>query len=539
MRIFDRHSAIFRTGALLLGVPFLFQLGALGYLMHAQSATSRAEQWELHSKEVMRRAAVIAQRLTEAHSALRGNAIFRDPRFELERRDQVRQLPAILGDLRALVSDNPSQQRQVDRISSAARPYAEWFASMERFAAARQWDAFVENILTLDGKKRIDAVEAALAHFNAEEERLDRQRRDEAAAARARESRTLTIVFVLTAVLALALLVVFARGFSARLARISTNGERLATGEPLLAPLEGDDEVARLDRILHQSDARLQAAARAEKRHAAELEARRDALERVNRELEFKTQESEMFVYSVSHDLRSPLVNLQGFTKELVVGCDQLREGLYELDPASPVRQRLLAVVDGEMQEAVGFIQTAVTRLSAIVDALLRLSRAGRVDFRPERVDLDEMAARIVRSLRVSIDEKRAEVRVERLPAVFADRSAIEQVLANLIVNAVNYLDPARPGRIRVAAADTPEKPGFVTLLVEDNGLGIPLRYLSKLFLPFERLHAAHAKGEGIGLALAKRIVERHDGRIWVESREHEGTTFFVSLPAADRAQAA
>lgn len=536
MRVFNSQSAIFRTGLLLLGVPFFFQLAALAYLASVHRATSRAEALELHSKEVIRKTARVGHVLSEAHATLRANGIFRDASFEKERRLRVREVPAMLGELRDLVQDDPAQQAKLDRVGADTRTYLAWFSRMEGYAAAGQWDRYMEIFRRLEGKRLLDAVERGLERFNLEEERLDELRRARADAARRHERAVLTGMAVIAVALAGVLLVVFARGFSARLARIATNGERLATGEPLLPALEGRDEVAGLDRVLHETARRLESAAAVEKRHAEELEARRDAAERLNKELQFKTQESEMFVYSVSHDLRSPLVNLQGFTRELLVSCDDLRVEADKLDPASPVRSRLRSILDGDMNEAVGFIQTAVTRLSGIVDALLRLSRAGRVEFTAQRVDLDEVVARILRAMRLSIEEKGAEVRADRLPPVQGDPMAIEQVFANLLANAVNYLDPERRGKVMVRGAPDGDRPGFVTLSVRDNGLGIPERYLSKLFLPFERLHGARVKGEGIGLALAKRIVERHDGRIWVESREREGTTFFVSLPAAEAA---
>ena len=242
-----------------------------------------------------------------------------------------------------------------------------------------------------------------------------------------------------------------------------------------------------------------------------------------------------LFVYSVSHDLRSPLVNVQGFTKELTQACGDLRDTIAQAQIATPERDRLDRILDNDIGEAISFIQTAVTRLSGIVDALLRLSRAGRVEFAPQRVELGPLVQRITRAMRATIEQRRAAVSSDGLPAVVGDPVAIEQVFANLIGNALNYLDPQRPGRVDIGVLDPPGQPrgSEVTVYVRDNGLGIPQRYLSKLFVPFERLHGNIAKGEGVGLALVKRIVDRHGGRIWAESVEHAGTTFFVALPRA------
>jgi signal transduction histidine kinase len=117
---------------------------------------------------------------------------------------------------------------------------------------------------------------------------------------------------------------------------------------------------------------------------------------------------------------------------------------------------------------------------------------------------------------------------------VWGDPTALEQVFANLIGNAVNYLDPAREGQIEIGT--TPAPPGVHSLrifYVRDNGLGIPAVALPRLFNAFQRLHGNVAAGEGIGLALVRRVVERHGGRVWAESKEGVGTTFYLSLPEA------
>ena len=239
-----------------------------------------------------------------------------------------------------------------------------------------------------------------------------------------------------------------------------------------------------------------------------------------------------MFVYSVSHDLRSPLVNLQGFSKELGFARDALR-GLFEGEVDEKGRVRGRKLVDRDITESIHYIQTAVMRLSAIIDALLRLSRAGRVDYQPEVVDVRKLVERVITALRSSAAEKGVEIIVGELPPAWGDPTALEQVFANLLANAVNYLDPGRPGRIEVGFCETPPPAagGLPTYFVKDNGLGIAEAYLPKVFAIFQRLHHDAAQGEGVGLTLVQRMVERHGGRIWVESKQGEGSTFFVALP--------
>jgi signal transduction histidine kinase len=146
--------------------------------------------------------------------------------------------------------------------------------------------------------------------------------------------------------------------------------------------------------------------------------------------------------------------------------------------------------------------------------------------------------ARVVDALQGTIDQRAASVTVRELPPAWGDPAAVEQIFSSLIGNALNFLDPARHGRIEVGALEPeavdesePRAVRMRTYYVRDNGLGIPAAYLSKVFRAFQRLHVDVASGEGIGLAVVRRTVERHGGRVWVESAEGAGSTFFVVLP--------
>jgi signal transduction histidine kinase len=177
--------------------------------------------------------------------------------------------------------------------------------------------------------------------------------------------------------------------------------------------------------------------------------------------------------------------------------------------------------------------------LSGIIDALLRLSRAGRVEYRWQRVEVNAVVARVVESLNGTITQRGATVRMRNLPPVWGDPTAVEQIFANLIGNALNYLDSKRPGVIEVGGENrtggsaTGADSAFHTYYVKDNGLGIPESYRPKIFQAFQRLHPQVAKGEGIGLVMVRRMVERHGGKIWLESAQGAGSTFFVTLPSS------
>jgi PAS domain S-box-containing protein len=257
---------------------------------------------------------------------------------------------------------------------------------------------------------------------------------------------------------------------------------------------------------------------------------RTEQLRLSNAELTQKNQENEMFVYSVSHDLRSPLVNLQGFSQELESVSNEVRE-LATSQMASEAAAKVTHLIDEDMHRCIHFIQTSVGRLSRIIDALLRLSRAGRVEYEPREVDLNQTLTRVIESMSAKIFDCGATINVQQLPAAWGDPTALEQIFANLIGNSVNYLDPARPGKIEVGSLPEQGNVTEIVYYVKDNGLGIAPAYHDKVFLALRRLHPKVAGGEGVGLALVKRMVERHNGAIWFESAENEGTTFYIRLP--------
>ena len=257
-----------------------------------------------------------------------------------------------------------------------------------------------------------------------------------------------------------------------------------------------------------------------------ELEARVLELGAANRELAQKSAENESFVYSVSHDLRSPLVNLQGFSHELSLTSEELEKLLSSAAVPAATRDRALSLLQGDLAESITFIRNAVRHLSAIIDGLLRLSRLGRVEYEIEPISVGAVVAEIVSAMHSTIEASGGRVDVKPLPVIMADRNALGQVFANLIGNAVKSFDERRPGVIEISAseADTP------VFTVRDNGIGIPREFQSKLFQVFQQVHQSPTRGEGMGLAIVRRIVERHGGRIWFESMPGTGTAFFFTI---------
>ncbi len=251
--------------------------------------------------------------------------------------------------------------------------------------------------------------------------------------------------------------------------------------------------------------------------------------ERLNVELARKNSELEQIVYVTSHDLRSPLVNVQGFSRELAASVDEIVELLdHEAIPAE-VKERVRAIAEDDVAEAVGFVLSSIHKMDGLLAGLLRLSRIGRTAVRLEPVDMHDLMQQVLEDVEYRAKEADVDLSYGALHDCLGDRISLDQLFSNLVDNALKYLDPDRPGEIRIrSTADN----GEVVYCVEDNGRGISEDYQEKIFEIFHRLEPDTVSGEGLGLTIVRRIVDKHDGRVWVESVPEQGARFFVSLPA-------
>jgi PAS domain S-box-containing protein len=258
------------------------------------------------------------------------------------------------------------------------------------------------------------------------------------------------------------------------------------------------------------------------------------ALAAANVILAQKNEEVEAFVYSVSHDLRAPLVNIQGFASEISLSCGSLEENLRCAALPPDIETAVLTIVREDIGGALRYISASTTKFQRLIDTLLLLSRTGRQEVRIEDADVRTIVDSTILSLRQMIQSSGADVIVEPLPRIEGDITAIGQIFSNLISNALKYLRPGRPGRIVVGGEILN---GAAHYWVRDNGAGISASGKRRLFQAFQRFHPDLASGDGMGLAIVKRIVERHGGRVWAESEEGVGTTFHLELPTACNAR--
>ncbi|MBB2928249.1 signal transduction histidine kinase [Paraburkholderia silvatlantica] len=529
-----RHAMRLTTkGLLLIAIPAVFELSLLSAIVKAEADAAAAERWGQRGQAVLAQASRVLEPVLVESVKLRGAVAANDTGYSTPVSmwmDVDRRIDRLVD----LVSDNPAQIERAVQIRHAVQNYRQWSDRVQDLLRSGRRADLAERFRALMAADVLDRVRAQIVSFQTEERRLDVLRVSAAEAARAQQ-QTLVMTAVLGSIALVALAVwVFTRGVRGRLDALSDNANRLAANEPLAPLTAGNDEIAELDLTLHQISQRLIEAERMRLGFQADLARRADQLARINENLRQQTQENEMFIHGVSHDLRAPLVNLQGFSRELNHACDDLRERIANSSLSPQVRERIERTINEDIGEALRYLQTAVLRASHIIDALLRLARVGRVEYRRQRVSVQELVQRVVDAMHASIRARGAQVSVQTLSDVWGDPTALEQVFANLIGNALNYLDPARDGRVEIGTAHAP--PGVESLqifYVRDNGLGIPEVGLPRLFQAFQRMHGNVASGEGIGLALVRRVVERHGGRVWVESAEGEGTTFYLSLPDA------
>jgi signal transduction histidine kinase len=233
-------------------------------------------------------------------------------------------------------------------------------------------------------------------------------------------------------------------------------------------------------------------------------------------------------IYVSSHDLRSPLVNIQGFTSELAIGYKTIVESLKKVDIPDTEKHQIQEVLLNDIPTALRYITSSVRKMDLLLDGLLKLSRIGRQELKPKKINMNSMVKEIVRTLKFKINESNADVIIENLPGCYADPAQINQVFTNIIDNAVKYLDPDRPGQITVSGTSAN---GQATYSISDNGIGMDPKYTNQIFDLFHRLDPnSPVQGQGLGLSIVNTIIERHNGRITLESQPDRGTTFTITL---------
>ncbi|MEZ4527553.1 MAG: ATP-binding protein [Desulfobacterales bacterium] len=267
---------------------------------------------------------------------------------------------------------------------------------------------------------------------------------------------------------------------------------------------------------------------------AIDITERKQAEENIlqlNRELTEKNRELEQIVQMASHDLRSPLVNVQGFGKELQRTVGELFHQIRQSADMQTLREKTDSFYQPDIQESLEYIFKSASKMDMLLSGLLRLSRLGRAAMNIRKISMNTMLADILKTFEYRIKQMGAQVELEDLPDCFGDETMLSQVFSNLIDNALKFSHPDKKCLIRISGI---AKKSENVYCVEDRGIGIAKAYHSRIFEIFSRLDTK-VPGEGLGLSIIRRILEKHGGSIRVESEPGTGSCFYVSLPDRDK----
>lgn len=240
-----------------------------------------------------------------------------------------------------------------------------------------------------------------------------------------------------------------------------------------------------------------------------DFESERSKAEQAKALLESVNKELEAFSYSVSHDLRAPLRAISGFSQAVIEDC--------------------APKLDDEGKRYLGLIQENAHRMGRLIDDLLKFSRLGRQQMAESEIDMDATAKSVFDELIAETPGRKIEFTMHPSPQVYGDASMIRQVLTNLLSNAIKFTRTRDGAFIEFGYLPEMEEGAYY---IKDNGVGFDMQYVDKLFGVFQRLHSiSEFEGTGVGLALVNRIITRHGGRVWAESKVNQGTTFYFALP--------
>ena len=496
-----RDLPIGLKGLVVVAIPVLPLLvtAALYVRTTAASDAARADverTWRNRLAEIELFAATL-----QAETAVRGHVLTGDRTIlaaEQQARADIERL------LRQLSSDvrDAEQRKRLQRVINVVRQRLRLLDGVKSRAdesgtASPELQRLVAEGTSLTGELRGDLEAMMAANTQLMAERAGRQQAIE------RRSRAIVLVGAAAGLIGgFGAVLLFTKGVARRLRVATRNTLQLARGEALTPMAPAADEIGTLATGIEGA--------------AQLLVDRNRQLQTRMGELETLTKELEAFSYSVSHDLRAPIRHIAGFA------------AMLEKSAASTFNE--------QQQRYVKVIVGAAGRMGQLIDDLLAFSRTGRAELRQVPVDVNAVVKDVRQKLATQVNGRAVEWRIEPLPTVYGDSALLRVVFDNLLSNAVKYTGPRPQARIEVGTAPPDGGGDEAVIYVRDNGVGFDMQYQNKLFGVFQRLHSSDEfEGTGIGLATVRRIVSRHGGRAWADSRPGEGATFFVSLPTEER----
>jgi signal transduction histidine kinase len=455
--------------------------------------------WVVRTVEAEDQINALLLEVRRAESGARGFLLTQGPEFLRDHEQAVANVKPYAEKLAKLIGDNPDQTDNLKRLRAAIETRLDQFA--REMAFVKQNDLAAATALV---------KEAAAGNTSA-------TIRDVGEAMREEEERLLEL-----------------RTANADHSQVLASSVTIAGSSMVIA-------LAGMSLVLVRRSSRARDAAEARLRdNNLNLEA---TVDERTADLREANDEIQRFAYIVSHDLRSPLVNIMGFTSEL----EELRNDIFRriaslarvatlapsapedaTDGAEPALEGPDKQLSDDFSEALGFIKSSIAKMDRLITAILNLTREGRREFQPERIDMRELIEAIVTTVAHQAAEADAQIRIAALPAIVSDRLAVEQIFSNLIDNALKYLKPGVPGDIDVHGRT---KLGFAIYEVSDNGRGIDARDHQRIFDLFRRAGTQDKPGQGIGLAHVRALVRRLGGTMSISSELDQGSTFTVTLP--------
>jgi len=472
-------------------IPFLLALGFFALIAAAIASVWIQRQHEANSELVAHTLAVeaslngFASANERMETARRGLLLTGDPVFSGLLEQSLAAARARVREVKALTADSELQQARLARLQALLSAYERHHRQALLYSAAER-RTMLAGFANDPGVHYVRAVRAVVQQMAEHERGLLRSREAEQRSTRQLFNAALIVTALLILVVALTTLLLVRRNLlDLRISR---------------------EQFKRLNEDLEDV-----------------VDARTAELKRANAEIQ-------RFAYIVSHDLRSPLVNVMGFTAELETARQSIAGYLHDSDAGewkAPNSTTRLAIEE-DLPEAIGFIRASTQKMDRLINAILNLSRQGRRSLAPEVLDMNAVVKGIADSLQHRIQATGTVLEVGTLPSIVNDRVAVEQILSNLIENALKYLKSGRPGRIEVRGR---LEHGRALFEVADNGRGVDPRDHDRIFDLFRRSGQQDQPGEGIGLAHARALAYRLGGTIEIASALDEGATFCLSLP--------
>jgi signal transduction histidine kinase len=491
-----RRSIILRT--LVVGAALAAALGsAFAVLVIAVEGQRDAGRQALRSQEAISAGTTLETSLISLENGLRGFVATGRSRL-LEPFETARAAyPAQFVRLSGLVADEPRQQAAVGRIKADIDDYVTlWALPLLNLATERPLPVARSVLLTGNGRERIDALRKQFAELFARERRV--------AAERERRAETKSDLAVTLGLAGIGLVLLVAAGLWLYLRqailrpvlRVADATEKVAGGDlSVHVPARREDELGRLARAFNSMTDSLAASRRA-------LEEQTHELERSNRELE-------QYAQVTSHDLQAPVATIRMYGELL--------------------DRRTKESSDPQTRQLVSGIRSSADHMASLIRDLLHYSRVGRGTVQQEVVSAYTVVQRALENLAGPIGERGANIHVGELPSVIGDPGQLVQVFQNLIGNGIKFSAAEEP-RVGITAAI---EPGMCRFAVSDNGVGIDPDDAERIFDPFHRSAPGAFEGTGIGLAIARKIVGRHGGRIWARPRPDGGSVFHFTVPLA------